>query len=85
MSNTAAANSEIAFSVASGASRCGEWPAPGRIVTYPYGSTGCMRNVFDPTQGCQNTPWFVLMLPQFEQSSLYNAFNFSIGAEGRRT
>ena len=32
--------------------------------------------------GCQNTPWFVLMLPYFEQGALYNAFNASIGAEG---
>jgi prepilin-type N-terminal cleavage/methylation domain-containing protein/prepilin-type processing-associated H-X9-DG protein len=32
--------------------------------------------------GVQNTPWFVLMLPQFEQSNLYNAFNFALGSEG---
>jgi prepilin-type N-terminal cleavage/methylation domain-containing protein/prepilin-type processing-associated H-X9-DG protein len=32
--------------------------------------------------GVQNTPWFVLMLPQFEQQSLYNAFNFALGSEG---
>jgi prepilin-type N-terminal cleavage/methylation domain-containing protein/prepilin-type processing-associated H-X9-DG protein len=32
--------------------------------------------------GCQNTPWFVLMLPYIEQSTLYNAFNASIGMEG---
>jgi prepilin-type N-terminal cleavage/methylation domain-containing protein/prepilin-type processing-associated H-X9-DG protein len=32
--------------------------------------------------GVQNTPWFVLMLPQYEQSPLYNAFNFAIGVEG---
>lgn len=32
--------------------------------------------------GVQNTPWFVLMLPQFEQQALYNAFNFDLGAEG---
>jgi prepilin-type N-terminal cleavage/methylation domain-containing protein/prepilin-type processing-associated H-X9-DG protein len=32
--------------------------------------------------GCQNTPWFVLMLPFFEGGTLYNAFNASIGAEG---
>jgi prepilin-type N-terminal cleavage/methylation domain-containing protein/prepilin-type processing-associated H-X9-DG protein len=31
---------------------------------------------------CQNTPWFVLMLPYIEQAPLYNSFNFSIGAEG---
>jgi prepilin-type N-terminal cleavage/methylation domain-containing protein/prepilin-type processing-associated H-X9-DG protein len=32
--------------------------------------------------GCQNTPWFVLMLPQFEQQQLANAYNFELGAEG---
>jgi prepilin-type N-terminal cleavage/methylation domain-containing protein/prepilin-type processing-associated H-X9-DG protein len=33
-------------------------------------------------RSCQNTPWFVLMLPYIEQSSLYNSFNASLGAEG---
>ena len=33
-------------------------------------------------RSCQNTPWFVLMLPYIEQSALYNAFNASIGVEG---
>src|SRR5258708_4352257 len=32
--------------------------------------------------GCQETPWFVLMLPYIEQGPLYNAFNASIGIEG---
>ena len=32
--------------------------------------------------GCQNTPWFVLMLPFIEQGPLYNSFNASIGIEG---
>jgi prepilin-type N-terminal cleavage/methylation domain-containing protein/prepilin-type processing-associated H-X9-DG protein len=32
--------------------------------------------------GVQNTPWFILMLPQFEQGTLANAFNFSTGIEG---
>jgi prepilin-type processing-associated H-X9-DG protein len=32
--------------------------------------------------GCQNTPWFVLMLPYIEQGALFNAFNASIGVEG---
>ena len=31
---------------------------------------------------CQNTPWFVLMLPFIEQGPLYNSFNASIGMEG---
>jgi prepilin-type N-terminal cleavage/methylation domain-containing protein/prepilin-type processing-associated H-X9-DG protein len=32
--------------------------------------------------GCQNTPWFILMLPYIEQAPLYNAFNAAIGMEG---
>ncbi|MHC5541086.1 DUF1559 family PulG-like putative transporter [Singulisphaera rosea] len=32
--------------------------------------------------GVQNTPWFVLMLPQFEQQNLFNTFNFALGSEG---
>jgi prepilin-type N-terminal cleavage/methylation domain-containing protein/prepilin-type processing-associated H-X9-DG protein len=32
--------------------------------------------------GCQNTPWFILMLPYIEQAPLANAFNYSIGVEG---
>jgi prepilin-type N-terminal cleavage/methylation domain-containing protein/prepilin-type processing-associated H-X9-DG protein len=32
--------------------------------------------------GAQNTPWFILMLPQFEQGTLAAAFNFSTGIEG---
>ncbi|MDR3634429.1 MAG: DUF1559 domain-containing protein [Isosphaeraceae bacterium] len=32
--------------------------------------------------GCQDTPWFCLLLPNFEQQSLYNAFNYSLGASG---
>jgi len=31
---------------------------------------------------CQNTPWFILMLPYIEQQTLANAFNYSVGAEG---
>ena len=43
---------------------------PGAICTSPGGDN------------CQNTPWFVLMLPYLEQAPLYNAFNASIGIEG---
>ena len=43
---------------------------PGAICTSPFGDN------------CQNTPWFVLMLPYLEQAPLYNAFNASIGIEG---
>ncbi len=32
--------------------------------------------------GCQNTPWFLLMLPYIEQGPLYNSFNASVGMEG---
>jgi prepilin-type N-terminal cleavage/methylation domain-containing protein/prepilin-type processing-associated H-X9-DG protein len=32
--------------------------------------------------GCQNTPWFVMMLPYIEQGPLYNSWNATIGAEG---
>ena len=39
----------------------------------------CQGNVLS---GCQDTPWFVLLLPQFEQGPMYNAFNFALGASG---
>ncbi len=32
--------------------------------------------------GNQNTNWMTQILPQFEQQSLYNSFNFSVGLEG---
>ncbi len=47
---------------------------PGRIA-----AANCPRDIF---VGCQNTPWFVMMLPQFEQQPLANAFNFDLGTEG---
>ncbi len=51
---------------------------PGRIwKAGPPGPT--FPTIFS---GTPNTPWFVLMLPQFEQQALYNAFNYSLGAEG---
>jgi len=31
---------------------------------------------------CQDTPWFILMLPYIEQQPLFNAFNAAVGAEG---
>ena len=47
-------------------------PRPGRAATdFP--------TIF---AGCQNTTWFCMMLPQFEQQALYNAFNFTLGSEG---
>jgi prepilin-type processing-associated H-X9-DG protein len=33
-------------------------------------------------EGAQNTTWFTQMLGQFEQQTLYNAYNFSTGIEG---
>jgi prepilin-type N-terminal cleavage/methylation domain-containing protein/prepilin-type processing-associated H-X9-DG protein len=41
-------------------------------------------NVNFPTifAGQQNTTWFCLMLPMFEQGVLANAFNYSLGSEG---
>ncbi|MDX2037213.1 MAG: DUF1559 domain-containing protein [Isosphaeraceae bacterium] len=42
------------------------------------------RNSGFPTifSGEQNTTWFCLMLPMFEQGVLANAYNYSLGAEG---
>ena len=31
---------------------------------------------------CQNTPWFVMVLPFIEQGAMYNSFNAAIGTEG---
>jgi prepilin-type N-terminal cleavage/methylation domain-containing protein/prepilin-type processing-associated H-X9-DG protein len=53
---------------------------PGRI--WLAGQFGCGRSSFS---GCQNTNWFALMLPQIEQQGLFNAFNYSLGAEGPGT
>jgi len=43
------------------------------------GVGSCSRCIFC---NCQNTPWFVLLLPQIEQQNLYNALNVSLGMEG---
>ncbi len=40
---------------------------------------------FNFGDSCQDTPWFVLMLPYIEQQALYNAFNAAIGMEGVMT
>jgi prepilin-type N-terminal cleavage/methylation domain-containing protein/prepilin-type processing-associated H-X9-DG protein len=50
---------------------------PARI--WLSGQNGCTSNTFT---GCQNTNWLALLLPQLEQQSLYNAFNFTLGSEG---
>ena len=55
---------------------------PGRIFGIDVGpppASGCNGLMLS---GCQDTPWFVLMLPQLEQQSLYNHFNFALGTEG---
>jgi prepilin-type N-terminal cleavage/methylation domain-containing protein/prepilin-type processing-associated H-X9-DG protein len=57
---------------------------PGRIFkidTVSPTASGCDGTLLS---GCQDTPWFVLMLPQLEQQTLYNAFNFALGTEGPR-
>src|SRR4051794_13002209 len=51
---------------------------PGRI----WAPTKTPPNFPTIFANCQNTPWFVLMLPQFEQQNLANAFNYSLGSEG---
>src|SRR6202034_3121573 len=55
---------------------------PGRIFAIDVGpapASGCNGLMLS---GCQDTPWFVLMLPQLEQQTLYNHFNFALGTEG---
>jgi prepilin-type N-terminal cleavage/methylation domain-containing protein/prepilin-type processing-associated H-X9-DG protein len=49
-------------------------------IVYRIGSPPCAGFGFGG--GCQETPWFVLMLPSIEQGQLYNSFNASIGIEG---
>ncbi|MHC5541088.1 DUF1559 family PulG-like putative transporter [Singulisphaera rosea] len=49
---------------------------PGRI--WKSGQFGCGYNFFQ----CQDTSWFVLMLPEFEQQPLANAFNYMLGVGG---
>jgi prepilin-type N-terminal cleavage/methylation domain-containing protein/prepilin-type processing-associated H-X9-DG protein len=51
--------------------------APGRIWA-PNSPAGCGYNFFQ----CQDTNWFILMLPQFEQGNLANAFNYTTGSGG---
>jgi prepilin-type N-terminal cleavage/methylation domain-containing protein/prepilin-type processing-associated H-X9-DG protein len=46
------------------------------------GSPPCTRFIFS---GCQNSPWFTLLLSQIEQGTLYNALNFTLGMEGPLT
>jgi prepilin-type N-terminal cleavage/methylation domain-containing protein/prepilin-type processing-associated H-X9-DG protein len=50
-----------------------------------FNSTNGVCTSSDFGSNCQNTPWFVLMLPFLEQGNLANAFNLMIGAEGPMT
>jgi prepilin-type N-terminal cleavage/methylation domain-containing protein/prepilin-type processing-associated H-X9-DG protein len=54
---------------------------------YPISSAflvdGVTCSSFAIGRGCQNTPWFIMMLPFIEQAPLSNSFNFSFGMEGR--
>jgi prepilin-type N-terminal cleavage/methylation domain-containing protein/prepilin-type processing-associated H-X9-DG protein len=54
---------------------------PGRI--WQQGLLGCSRDLY--FSNCPNTPWFTLMLPQFERSDLFNAFNYDLGPIGPLT
>ncbi len=49
-------------------------------LVYGVGVAPCTSPGF--ARGCQNTPWFVLMLPFVEQGPLYNSFNAAVGMEG---
>ncbi len=40
----------------------------------------CASSLFG--NGCQNTPWLLLLLPFLEQQTIANSFNYSIGVEG---
>jgi prepilin-type N-terminal cleavage/methylation domain-containing protein/prepilin-type processing-associated H-X9-DG protein len=51
---------------------------PGRI--WKQGLLGCSRDFY--FSNCPDTPWFTLMLPQFERQDLFNAFNFDLGPIG---
>jgi len=71
---------QLGLAIHNYASANGSFP-PGRV----WGPRPSKNNPADfPTifSGTQNTTWFVLMLPQFEQQALYNAFNFALGSEG---
>jgi len=55
----------------------------GRIMSIGNGGPGtgqCAGGAL--LSGCQDTPWFTLLMPFFEQGTMANAFNFTIGAEG---
>jgi len=49
-------------------------------LVFGVGTAYCTSPGFG--KNCQNTPWFLLMLPYIEQAPLYNSFNAAIGMEG---
>ena len=58
----------------------------GRVLSIgngPSGSGQCPGGIL--LGGCQDTPWFVLLLPFYEQGTTANAFNFSTGTSGPLT
>lgn len=55
----------------------------GRILSIGSGPGQCANGAL--LSGCQDTPWFVLLLPYYEGSTISNAFNFSIGSSGPTT
>jgi prepilin-type N-terminal cleavage/methylation domain-containing protein/prepilin-type processing-associated H-X9-DG protein len=68
---------QLGLSLANYESSNGSFPIG---VVYGVGVGLCTNPGFG--NNCQNTSWFVLVLPYMEQGSLYNSFNVSIGTEG---
>jgi prepilin-type N-terminal cleavage/methylation domain-containing protein/prepilin-type processing-associated H-X9-DG protein len=63
---------------------------PGRVfstvTSYTYANGNCGGSAGGNIHsGCQDTPWFVLMLPYFEGTTIANAFNFAVGSGGPTT
>jgi prepilin-type N-terminal cleavage/methylation domain-containing protein/prepilin-type processing-associated H-X9-DG protein len=68
---------QLGLSLANYESSNGSFPIG---VVYGTNVAPCTNPGFG--NNCQNTSWFVLVLPYMEQGSLYNSFNVSIGTEG---
>jgi len=63
---------------------------PGRVFSvvmpYVYANGNCGGSAGGNIHsGCQDTPWFVLLLPYFEGTTIANSFNFSVGSGGPTT
>ena len=55
----------------------------GRVMAIgngPPGTGQCANGAL--LSGCQDTPWFVLLLPYYEGSTMANSFNFTVGSDG---